>query len=172
MKQCRNGSAGTSRIGCRRRWRPRPIWPHLLLPLALLLACAPSALAKNCRIITAQPISFGNYDPVLSGNLDTTGSLAIRCSNNTRNVSIKLDAGMGGSFSPRTMQGPVNQLAYNLYTDASRVTVWGDGTSGTDFVLFPVLSHTVSVPIYARTPLGQSVGVGTYSDTVVVTVEW
>lgn len=172
MKQCRKRFVGTSRVGGHRKRWPRPIVPRLLLAVALLLVCSPGALAKNCRIVTVQPISFGSYDPMLSGNLDTTGTLSIRCSNNTNNVSIKLDAGMGGSFNPRTMQGPADQLAYNLYTDASRVTVWGDGTSGTDFVLFPVLSHTVSVPIYARTPPGQSVGVGAYADTVVVTVEW
>lgn len=147
-------------------------WLRFLLPLALLLCVVPGASAKNCRILTTQPINFGNYDPVASGNLDTTGTLNLRCANKTPNVAIKIDAGMGGSFHPRTMQGPVDQLAYNLYTDAARVTVWGDGTSGTDFLLFPELSHLVSIPIYARAPLGQPVGVGTYVDTVVITVEW
>jgi spore coat protein U-like protein len=55
--------------------------------------------------------------------------------------------------------------------DASRSTVWGDGTSGTDFFFFDDLND-IDLPVYARTPLGQDVTAGSYSDTVVVTVEW
>ena len=45
-------------------------------------------------------------------------------------------------------------------------------TDPTHYLSLPWNGHFVSIPIYARTPLGQSVGVGTYSDTVVITVEW
>jgi spore coat protein U-like protein len=156
-------------------WFPEKPWSALARGVTaglLLLALHPIAEAKNCRILLAQPIVFGNYDPVLPGNLDTTGQLTIRCSNNTPNVTIKLDAGIGGSFNPRYMQGPVDQLAYNLYLDAARISVWGDGTSGTGVAYYTSIGRLLTVPIYARTPLGQAVGPGVYSDTVVVTVEW
>jgi len=145
---------------------------RFLLTALLLLLPHSIALAKNCRIVTVLPVSFGNYDPMLSGNLDTTGSIQLRCSKNTPNVSVKIDAGTSGSFVPRYMQGPSDQLAYNLYLDASRTTIWGDGTSGTSIAFFPTIGRLATLPIYARTPLGQSVGPGAYADSVVVTVEW
>jgi spore coat protein U-like protein len=86
-------------------------------------------------------------------------------------IVVQLGAGSAGAFSPRTMLRSGEPLNYNLYLDAARTQVWGNGTSGTsthsnsNFALFPVV-----VPIYARIFAGQNVTVGSYSDTVVATI--
>ena len=144
---------------------------RLLLLLVLALVSHSAAQAQRCWIRSNSPINFGDYDPMLTGNLDATGSIRIRC-NRTVDITMKIDAGTGGSFAPRTMQGPIDQLVYNLYLDAARTTVWGDGTGGTGVAYFYNVSRWTTVPVYGRAPLGQSVGVGIYTDTVVVTVEW
>jgi spore coat protein U-like protein len=146
---------------------------RLLFCGALLFALGHSELAaKTCKVTVVQHVSFGTYDPLLSGNLDTSGLVRIWCSNKTPNVSVKLDAGLWGGFQPRYMQSGTDQLAYNLYMDASRTTVWGDGTSGTSYFFFAEQNFGRDIPVYGRTPLGQNIPAGSYSDTVVVTVEW
>ena len=65
-------------------------------------------------------------------------------------------------------------LSYNLYFDAARTQVWGDGTGGT--VIWstagghnPSPSHTV----FGKIPANQtSVSVGSYSDTVTMTLNF
>jgi spore coat protein U-like protein len=62
-------------------------------------------------------------------------------------------------------------LSYNLYLDAARISVWGDGSGGTSTYgpLQPAEGST-SIPIYGRAPGGQNASPGNYSDTVVVTL--
>jgi len=144
----------------------------LLLCLLVLAAVHSAANAQYCRVQVLQDVSFGNYDPLQSGNLDAAGLLRMRCSPSAVNVSVKIGTGLGGGYQPRYMQSGSNQLGYNLYLDAARTVVWGDGTSGTDYLFLNNLRNWISVSIYGRSPLGQSVAPGSYSDTVVVTIEW
>jgi spore coat protein U-like protein len=139
---------------------------------ALLFAVHSAANAQNCKVQVRSDVVFGTYDPLQSGNLDATGQLRMRCSPHATNVVVRLGTGLSGSYQPRYMQSGINRLGYNLYLDASRTVVWGDGTSGTDYLLVRRLSRWRWVSIYGRTPLGQNVAPGSYSDTLVVTIEW
>jgi spore coat protein U-like protein len=68
-----------------------------------------------------------------------------------------------------------NSLNYNLYKDAARTVIWGDGTSGTQnlFVQNPQPNNQdISVPIYGRIPAGQGAGVGNYTNTLAVTINF
>jgi spore coat protein U-like protein len=65
-------------------------------------------------------------------------------------------------------------MSYNLYLDAGHAQIWGDGT-GTSFVsgpTSPVDGAVVMVPIFASIPAHQDVGVGGYSDTIMVTLNF
>ncbi|MBI2358339.1 MAG: spore coat protein U domain-containing protein, partial [Deltaproteobacteria bacterium] len=73
---------------------------------------------------------------------------------------------------PRRMFMGAESLTYNLYLDGSYATVWGDGTSGTSFITNNNPVGTQDYTLYARTPLGQDVSAGTYTDVVTVTVEF
>ena len=66
-------------------------------------------------------------------------------------------------------------LSYNLYLDAARTTIWGDGTGGTQtfFNHNPQGNNRdIVIPIYGRVPAGQDVGAGTYTNTVTATVQF
>ncbi len=146
--------------------------PRILLLLLLVLVAHSATMAqRRCWVETLTPVSFGNYDPVQTSDLDATGQFRFHCAGNYSAI-VSIDAGTGGSFAPRTMQGPVNQLGYNLYLDASRTTVWGDGTGGTSVASYNNVRTWTTVPVYGRVPFGQSVGSGAYTDTVVITIEW
>jgi len=48
----------------------------------------------------------------------------------TSSFQVALNKGQG-SFAARQLQSGANVLYYNLYTDALRSLIWGDGTVGT-----------------------------------------
>jgi spore coat protein U-like protein len=71
------------------------------------------------------------------------------------------------------MVGPRDAvLRYNLYVDAARRRVWGDGDSGGTARITGQSDgrKAVSFTIYGRIPDGQSVRQGSYRDSVKVSV--
>jgi spore coat protein U-like protein len=76
-------------------------------------------------------VAFGTYTPT-TGNRDATGTMQIRCANGIP-FTIALNGGGSGNVTARQMSAtglPAEKLDYQLYTDATRTTVWGDGTGG------------------------------------------
>lgn len=135
------------------------------LVLALLLL--PATAFAQCSV-NAVGVSFGSYDPFSDQNLDGTGSVSVACGPPTP-YSISLGAG-GGTYLSRSMSSGAYVLAYNLYTDATRTTVWGDGTASTAVLQGSASpgSHTV----YGRIPGRQNARAGIYTDTVTVIVNF
>lgn len=129
----------------------------------------------NCEV-AAENLAFGDYTPG-AGSIDSESSISVRCTNGT-SYSIALDAGAtaGGSINQRLMSDGANQLEYNLFTDASRTTVWGDGSSGaTPSGTGAGMSsaNTQVKTVYGRLPdslTNQNVAPGDYSDVITVTV--
>jgi spore coat protein U-like protein len=148
-----------------------------LLAAACLLA-APAASALSCSV-SAQALGFSGYNPLSASNTDAVGDVAVNCTNLlsllvTYNVS--LSAGTNGTFAARKMASGANRINYNLYTDPTRLIVWGDGTAGTVKVgntfLVVLLGITAHHTVYGRIPALQNVGVGSYTDTITVTLEF
>jgi spore coat protein U-like protein len=139
------------------------------------LAIATSAFAaqpSGCTLGGAA-IAFGSYDPTGVTPLDTLGSLVYRCSQKDHNIMITLSQGSGTSFATRRMVQGSDQLFYNLYLDAARTVIWGDGTGGTQaFIVRNPQGNNqdLTVPIFGRIPPVQNVGVGSYTDTITVTL--
>ena len=75
-----------------------------------------------------------------------------------------------GTYAARAMTSGSHQLLYNLYLDASYVTIWGDGTAGTGTLQDSTNKNTYT--IYGRIPALQNAWVGSYSDTIVVTITY
>ena len=131
-----------------------------------------------CNVSTTS-INFGNYDVFLATPLDSTGTVTVWCDENLRSDMI-IDigpSGNSGGFQPRKMRRSSGSelLDYNLYTNSSRTAVWGNGTAGTSTVNVGKIKKNdppTSVTIFGRVPPGQNVSVGTYSDTLVVTITW
>jgi spore coat protein U-like protein len=145
-------------------------WTHALtLAAALAMLLTPSrALAAGSCSISVTSVVFGNYNVFDSSDQDSTGTVVFRCNGGAKDIVVTLGQGQSGTFSPRTMRNGSEALAYNLYLNAARTTVWGDGTNGTQtyFSANPPNNTDVTVTIYGRIPAGADVSAGSYSDTV------
>jgi spore coat protein U-like protein len=131
------------------------------------------ARAMSCTIVNTSSVRFGSYDVFDNQPLDSTGTVEFRCTQVAAGdmLSVQLNRGASNSFLPRAMMHRGTRFEYNLYLDAARTIVWGDGTSGTStYSVRPLDGQTISVPIYARIPPRQNVAIGTYSDSIVLTV--
>lgn len=127
---------------------------------------APS-LAASCTV-AAQSVSFGRYDPFEQADLDGAGNVHIDC-DTVVNVSISLSQG-GGDYSGRLMTSGPHQLAYNLFTSAQRIVVWGDGSGGSEAVSDSI--QTADFAIYGAIPARQNIPAGSYTDVIYVTVTY
>lgn len=164
----------------------RTVLTALLLGSAGLWSTSAQALGFVTCSVSANGVAFGVYDPHSGNDLDSSGSVTFECTLiigllNLRTVSfeVQLDAGSSGSFTPRTLASGNDTLAYSLYADAARTTIWGDGTGGTvtnsGSFLFPALigigtTREETFTTYGRIFGSQFVPAGSYNDTITVTV--
>jgi spore coat protein U-like protein len=142
------------------------VWPAVAWLMACL-SCAVHAGAATCSVGIVGVV-FGTYNTLSGQSLDGAGSVSVTC-DVTDSFVIALSSGHG-SFAARQLQDGAISMVYNLYTDAQRSIIWGDGTSGTTTVSGGATSATFTV--YGRIPGGQNLGAGTYSDTINVTLEF
>lgn len=141
-----------------------------LLMLSLLLA---PGFAQAACSVNPTPVAFGLYSPFNVAPTDTAGTLRLSCNTATVGYTVLLSAGSAGLYASRRLSDGGYTLSYNLYTDALRTVVWGDGNGGTmtvsgAFVLPGAIDHTV----YGRMSAGQNVGAGAYTDTITVTINF
>ena len=140
--------------------------------------CAAQAGAATCSV-SAVSLAFGSYNQFQGGHTDSAGNIAVTCSGLAGEAvayTIALNAGTGG-FTPRQLRSASGfPLNYNIYNSAARVTVWGDGTSGTVVVAD---SYTLGAPsvmrnyaVFGRVFAGQKMPVGVYTDSIVVTLNF
>jgi spore coat protein U-like protein len=146
----------------------------LFIIAATIALFTTDAFAQSCRVTILNHVDFGIYDTLASGNLDTTGNIRIQCRRHTRipSYTVTIGADSRGSFLPRQMSNGPDRLNYNLYLDSGYSTIWGDGTSGTSPVTVAPARANATFTVYGRSPLGQDVSLGIYSDVVTVTVEF
>ncbi|MBE9515826.1 MAG: spore coat protein U domain-containing protein [Proteobacteria bacterium] len=145
---------------------------NLLLLLAVISFLRP-VVAQGCDL-TLIPINFGAYNMLSGFPLDTTGSIEVNCAVSGIAYRVILGPGKDSAGSLRKMRDSegIDTLTYNLYTDAARTIIWGDGTVGT-VTQSAVSSQIVRrFNIHGRIGAGQNVKPGLYSDQVIVTVEW
>ena len=138
--------------------------------LAALVAVTP---ARACTI-SVTSVAFGTYDTISPANDDTTGTLIAACHPSVHAPEIWISAGSAGSIMSRAMRNGAVTLNYNLYADAGRTIVWGDGTTGTSVALsggsVSAGERRFTRTIYGRIPALQPVVAGAYGDMLIVTV--
>lgn len=136
-------------------------------------------IGMNCTISTTD-IAFGAYDPIVanaSNDLDAQGSVTTTC---TVGSAGKVIIGQGtgapeGSTDAdpvRRMSGPSGDfLIYQVYSDDDYAGVWtNEVASG---VAYTASGSAEVMPVYGRVAAGQTtVANGSYSDTLVVTVNY
>ncbi len=134
---------------------------------ALLALFVHAAHAAHCSA-SAVGVAFGTYNVFNTTDLNSTGSVTVSC-NQSVPFTIALSAG-AGTFASRALKNGSVVLNYNLFTDAQRLTIWGDGSGGTVTVSGSGLQ--ASFTVYGKIPARQNVSAGSYADTVIVTVSY
>ena len=160
--------------------------------LALGLWPRPAHAAPSCGFTNSPSVAFGNYD-VYGGAVSSTGTIKGLCtsgSSTTVRPVITLSKGNSTTYHPRKMKCfsgtcttafPNDVITYNLYTTAALAAIWGDPTvdATTASVTLPAgccaNGVAFSATVYGYIPAAVSggandVAVGTYTDTITVTM--
>lgn len=142
-------------------------WRVLRLLAILALAALPRpALAQVCNFsIDGGALAFGTIDTGSGAYFDTTTTLTANCVLGLPGQTVKVcphfGAGSGGSAGgARLMKNGTNSLSYQMFSDASRSTVWGGnqwtGSPPLMTVQLGLLGvGTASTTIYGRVAAGQ-----------------
>ncbi len=146
-----------------------------------LLICLSSVLADaaSCTI-TSPTLSFGSYDPLVAANDDSTAIVRVSCTrtilpSETVNYTLTSSIGNGPSYAARRMTSGLEILNYNVYRNAGRTQIWGNGTGGSfaitgSFNLNNATPRNRNHTLYGRIPPLQNAAAGAYNDTLVVTL--
>lgn len=130
--------------------------------------------APGCTVLGVVGPSFGHYDRFATLPNDSAGYLSVQCDDvgATGVIVVELGRGRRGTVD-RQLRSGGNRLDYNLYVDAARTRIWGDGKRGTSVQqLRPVPGVQVTLPIYGRIPPLQSVPPGHYTDRVQLVMQY
>jgi spore coat protein U-like protein len=171
------GTQVTSKRSARRR--------GFAIVLASLLLIGVRAHADVECTISAGPLYFGNYDPLLAQPNDSTANTDVTCSwagGSRRNTLVAyvlaLSTGASGTYAQRHMLSGNDRLPYNLFTDAARSQIWGDSSGGTGIGSGAMRigsgqgnnTDTRNHTIYGRIPAQLDAEYGDYGDTIFVTL--
>lgn len=111
--------------------------------------------------------------------VDSVGSVSYQCTTQGElgagqllPITIDLGKGSSGSYTSRSLYRSSEALNYNLYLDAARTTIWGDGTGSTSRFSANLQTTSGTIPIYSRVPARQDISAGSYTDTPTVTINF
>jgi spore coat protein U-like protein len=176
---------------------PRPVTrlASFVFAAAFALPCAAgtgtvtatTSVDTFCTVSTTA-LAFGSYDPVLTNratNLDNgSASVTVTCVKGSA-PTIALGLGTNASGSTRRMKHATNAaslLTYELYQPPSTApstactftapVVWGSAGANLFSPGSAPNKNSRTFQVCGTVPAGQDVEVGTYSDTVVVTVSF
>jgi spore coat protein U-like protein len=152
-----------------------------LLLAAALLAPGSAAAITTCSGSNVV-LPFGPYDVLSPSPAQTQGDFVVTCSrvggpqNTVLTVSIGPSATSGSVASRQMRHANGDRLAYNVFREAARISVWGQ-TAAVDTV-----ARTISVPnnasataaftLFGRIPAQQDARIGAYTDSLVITVSY
>ena len=124
-------------------------------------------MLKSCNV-SATDLNFGAV-----GDLRTSvvgqSTLSLQCTQGT-GYTISLNGGLSGATDPtaRKMTMGSSSVTYGLYQNSARSLAWGPqstlGGSGT--------ASTQTIPVNGLVPKQPKPPLGTYSDTIVVSVAY
>ena len=164
------------------RWLRRRTAVGALVLLAMHgHADALCVLSCTCNSVVSN-IVFAAYNPLSSGNVDSTGTVKVSCGGTAGLLvayTVALNGGSSGNVGARQMASGSNKLAYNLYTSAGYSSLLGDSTAGSTMLTGGILLDAFGIgtaqtwTVYGRIDGGQKTAVpGTYIDTVTLTLTY
>jgi spore coat protein U-like protein len=132
----------------------------------------------TCNVSTV-PVNFGLYNPLSGLPVVATGTVTVTCTvllGLFESWTVALGTGNSGNYSTRQMANGSSHLSYNLYTSVAYSNVWGDGSGSTTLVsagaLLSIGTTSYDYVVYGRLPAGQDSAAGTFTDTIVVTLNY
>lgn len=153
---------------------------------AVLLVFSSHAAAVSCEV-AATDVDFGPYD--YWANSTAQGSFVVTCRSDLIDLGglvtyeLSLTTGQSNTYVNRELSFGGSVLNYNLYTDLTYATVWGDGSESSETVMDSVVVGAcvlilgcvpvsdLPITVYGRIPSGQNVPAGgPYTDTGGITV--
>lgn len=157
-------------MSCRR-------WVACLLSGCIGMASGCEAWA-TCNV-SAVPVNFGLYNPLSGLPVVATGDVTVTCTvlvGLFESWTIALSTGNSGNYTTRQMANGGSNMSYNLYTSAAYSNVWGDGSGSTTLVnggaLLSIGTTSNDYVVYGRIPAGQDAAAGTFTDTIIVTLNY
>jgi spore coat protein U-like protein len=139
----------------------------VLFGISLIGLHPTSAFACN---VDVAPLSFGSINALDARDTDSTTTITVTCPAATAYTATASSG--SGSFTGRQMTAPQGRLDYQLYTEASRSLVWGDGSAGTNTVSGTADPIGDTQTVYGRVPAQPLAVPGTYADTILVTISY
>jgi spore coat protein U-like protein len=127
--------------------------------------------APSCTV-AAGSLNFGSSIPTpVTAPVYSTSAITAVCSASL-SYTVQLGAGTGPSATPalRQLTTGTSFLSYTIFEDAARTRVWGDGTAGTVVSEMTGTGTAQTLTAFGSIPAGQAPGIGTYTDTVTVTI--
>jgi spore coat protein U-like protein len=167
------------------RARGRNLPAIAVVLVGLLMLRAPQARADVECGVGVGTLSFGTYEPTAPQANDSTGRADVTCNwaggsraNKLVLYQLTLSTGNSGDYNQRQMFSGSDRLPYNLFIDAARARIWGDGSSGTGIGSGSMRigsgqgnrTDTRDHTIYGRIPAQVDVNSGSYNDTIYVTL--
>jgi len=120
--------------------------------------------------VTATDLNFGTYTAQAGTPLQGTTLLRTTCTpGSTYNVGLNEGTSPGATINQRKMVSGSQVLNYQLYSDASRSTIWGN-TTGTDTVTGVGTGLAVDHTVFGAVPAAQVIPAGDYTDTITVRI--
>lgn len=138
----------------------------------------PSAFSVEANIVptcslTVGNLNFGEISVALSSPVYAQANINVSCSSSTP-YTVTLGPGSGSGVTDpgaRKMTNGPSTLAYGLYQNAGTSIPWG-WTAGSNGYNGTGTGNTQLLTVYGRLNSGQTANVGTYTDSVVVTVTY
>lgn len=122
--------------------------------------------------VTATDLAFGTYTSSSGSPLQGTTIVRTTCTPSSGyNIGLNAGTSTGATINQRKMSSGVNTLNYQLYSNATRTTIWGN-TPGTDTVTGVGTGLAVDHTVYGSVPAAQVVPAGDYQDVITVTVSY
>jgi spore coat protein U-like protein len=148
------------------------------LALALVAVTGPAALAQTADLtVTAEiqascvlnggSLDFGPYTATEETDTEGEGSFTYQCTGGT-GITLSLGPGQNGDGGIRQMASGDARLQYELFQNPARSTVWGE--DGAALVVESTSTSATPVPVYGLIQAGQDSAAGSYSDTVLITL--
>jgi spore coat protein U-like protein len=129
---------------------------------------AVTATVQTDCTITTGAMAFGTYTGAAAS---TTATLTVTCTNTTPyNVGLNAGATSGATVTTRQMLNGAATLNYGLYTNSTWTTNWGNTTGS--WVAGTGNGSAQTLTVYGQIPAAQFVTPGSYSDTVLATVNY